>query len=161
MNYLLFILISSLTWFAYPFTFHIQNHYSNIAANIFNVNTYLKYDKNAFNSINYYNKNNTICFNLNHKNNLTYLMKDKHNYMVSFTVFKYKCLLFLKATPIAYNYTIIDVDLRKKRIDKNHKLNFNHHNRINNIIYKYIYNNIITKHTEPLSIELFKYFNSY
>jgi len=161
MNYL-FILVSSLTWLiANPFTFHIQNHYSNIAANIFNVNNYLNTNPNAFNSINYYNKNNSICFNLNHKNNLTYLMKDKHNYMVSFTIFKYKCLLFLKATPIAYNYTIIDVDLRKKRIDKNHKLNFNHHNRINNIIYKYIYNNIITKDQEPLSIELFKYFNKY
>jgi len=161
MNYLLFILISSLTWFAYPFTVHIQNHYSNIAANIFNINENLKYNQNAFNSISYYNKNNTICFNLNHKNNLTYLIKDKYNYIVSFRIFKYKYLLFLKSTPIAYNYTLIDVDIRQKRLDKIQKLNFNHYNRISNIICKYIYNNIIIKKTEPLSIELFKFFNSY
>jgi|688.fasta_scaffold388137_3 hypothetical protein len=161
MNHLLFILISSLTCLAYPFTLHIQNHYSNIAANIFNVNDHLKNNQNAFNSISYYNKNNTICFNLNHKNNLTYLMKDKYNYIVSFTIFKYKYLMFLKSTPVAYNYTIMDVDIRKKRIDKNLKLNFNHYNRINNIIYKYINHNIITKKNEPLSLELFKYFNNY
>ena len=126
-----------------------------------NLNDYLKNNKDAFNSISYYNKNNSMCFTLNHKNNLTYLMKDKYNYIVSFTVFKYKYLMFLKSTPIAYNYTILDIDFRQKRIDKNPKLNFNHYNRINNIIYKYINNNIITKKTDQLSVELFKYFNNY
>ena len=161
MNKILFILFSSCLLLASPFTLHIQNHYSTIAANIFNVNDYLKNNKDAFNSISYYNKNNSMCFTLNHKNNLTYIMKDKYNYIVSFTVFKYKYLMFLKSTPIAYNYTILDIDFRQKRIDKNPKLNFNHYNRINNIIYKYINNNIITKKTDQLSVELFKYFNNY
>jgi len=152
--------MTSLIWIAYPFTFHINSHYSNIAANIFNVNHNLKYNPNAFNSVKYYNRNNSICFDLNHKNKLTYLMKDKYNYLLSFRIYKYKCLIFLKTKPIAYNYTEVDVEIRQKRIDSN-KLNFNHYNKINNVICKYIYDNIITKPKEQLSTELFKYFNRY
>ena len=163
MRYLVFIIISTFLYLTYPFTIHINNHYSSIAANILNVNDCLKYDKNAFSSVNYYNKNKSIVFNLNNKYNFKYLLKDKYNYLVSFDIYKYKYLIILKSKPIAYNYTEVDIDIRQDRnkLFNNNTINFNHYNRINNIIYKYIYYNIILKKKDDLSIELFKFFNNY
>ena len=164
MNYLFIILISSLLYLGNPFTLHINKHYSTIASNIFDINHRLKYDKdNSFKTINFYNQNKSLSFNINHKNNLKLLFKDKYNYLVSFDIYRYKYLIFLKSKPISYNYTEIDIDIRQdrnKNFNKN-SINFNHYNRINNIIYKYIYNNIIIKNKDDLSIELFKYFNNY
>jgi hypothetical protein len=165
MNYLFMIIISSFLYLTNPFTIHINNHYSTIASKIFDINTNLKYNKETFfKNISYYNDNKSISFNLNHKNNLKLLFKDKYNYLVSFDVYKYKYLIILKSTPIYYNYTEIDIDIRQDRNMKfNHNsLNFNHYKRINNIIYKYIYNNIIIKNKKDnLSIDLFKFFNNY
>ena len=118
----------------------------------------------AFKKINYLNQNKSISFDLNHKNNLKFLLKDKYNYLVSFDCYKYKYLILLKSKPIAYNYTQIDIDIRQDRQKNfnNKSINFSHYKRINNIIYKYIYSNIILKNKESdLSIELFKFFNNY
>lgn len=165
MNKLLILIFSSFLYFTNPFTIHINDHYTKIASNIFDVNNLLKYDKDtAFRSINYLNQNKSICFDLNHKNNLKFLLKDKYNYLVSFDCYKYKYLILLKSKPIAYNYTQIDIDIRQDR-QKNfnyNSINFNHYKRINNIIYKYIYYNIILKNKDnDLDIELFKFFNNY
>jgi hypothetical protein len=115
--------------------------------------------------VNFYNNNRSIVFNINHKNNITYMMKDKYNYIISFNIFKYKYLLFLKSKPISYNYTEIDIDIRRKSDNisyTNNKLRYNHYNKINNIIYKYIHNNIIVKKTDKfLATVLFKHFNTY
>jgi hypothetical protein len=92
---------------------------------------------------------------------MTYFLKDKNNYILSFNVFKYKYLIFLKLTPITYNHTEVNIDIRQSRQNLDYKINFNHYNRINNIIYRYIYNNIVTKENEELSVDLFKYFNNY
>jgi len=165
MKYLLFSILSSFILYTYPFTFCINKHYIDIASNIFNVNNNLKYNSDAFNSVNFYNNNRSIVFNINHKNNITYMMKDKYNYIISFNIFKYKYLLFLKSKPISYNYTEIDVDIRRKSDNisyTNNKLRYNHYNKINNIIYKYIHNNIIVKKTDKfLATVLFKHFNTY
>jgi hypothetical protein len=75
-----------------------------------------------------------------------------------------KYLIILKSTPVYYNYTEIELDIRQNRNNNfNHNsLNFNHYKRINNIIYNYIYNNIIIKNKkDDLSIDLFKFFNNY
>jgi hypothetical protein len=164
MNYLFIIIISSFLYLTNSFTIHINNHYSTIASKIFDINTNLKFNKEtAFKNISYYN-NKSMSFNLNHKNNLKLLFKDKYNYLVSFDVYKYKYLIILKSTPIYYNYTEIDIDIRQDRNNKfnYNSLNFNHYKRINNIIYKYIYNNIIIKNKkDDLSIDLFKFFNNY
>ena len=94
------------------------------------------------------------------------MLKDKYNYLISFDIYKYKYLITLKSKPISYNYTVIDIDIRQNRNIKynNTALNFNHYKRIDNIIYKYIYNNIILKNNEnkyDMSIDLFKFFNKY
>lgn len=162
MKYLLFILFSSLMLFGSSFVLHIDKHYTNIAANIFNLNNNIKYNPYIFKDIKYYNQNRSICYNFNHKNNMTYYLKDKNNYIISFNIFKYKYLVFLKSKPITYNHTEINIDIRQSRHYRNgYKINFNHYNRINNIIYRYIYNNVIRKENEELSIDLFKYFNNY
>jgi hypothetical protein len=160
MKYIFIIIISCFLYLSNTFTIHINNHYSNIASNIFDVNNLLLYDRDiAFKNINYYNENKSLIFNLKHKNNIKYLLKDKYNYIISFDFYKYKYKIFLKSTPILYNYTIIDVDIRH---DRNLILNNNNYKRINNIIYKYIYNNIIIKNNKDyLAIDLFKYFNNY
>jgi hypothetical protein len=164
MKHLFFIIISSFLYLSNTFTIHINNHYSTIASNIFDINNRLKYDRDSFKNINYFNQNKSLSFNLNHKNNLKYLLKDKYNYLVSFEIYKYKYLIILKSKPINYNYTEIDIDIRQDRnkLFNHNSLNFNHYKRVNNIIYKYIYNNLIIKNNkEDLSIDLFKYFNNY
>jgi hypothetical protein len=175
-NLLFILLIASLSNLS-GFTLHINNHYSTIAGKIFNLNKILKYgfyfdSKCVFRDdtiyhINYYNENKSLMLILNDKNNIKYLLKDKYNYFISFDIFKYKYKIFVKSTPIAHNYTEIDIDIRQNRNNKfnNTILNFNHYRRINNIIYKYIYNNIIiekeNKNEDELSIKLFKFFNNY
>jgi len=167
MKKLFILIISSFLYLSNPFTIHINDHYTKIASNIFNINHLLKYDKDlAFKKINYLNQNKSISFDLNHKNNLKFLLKDKYNYLVSFDCYKYKYLILLKSKPIAYNYTVIDIDIRQDRQKKfnNKSINFSHYKRINNIIFKYIYYNIysnIKNKENDLSIELFKFFNSY
>ena len=163
--YLLFIFISSLTYSS-PFTLHINKNYAHIAGNILNLNNMIKNNKELFKSINYYSKNSSICYIYDHKNNYKYMLKDKYNYLISFDIYKYKYLITLKSKPISYNYTVIDIDIRQNRNIKynNTALNFNHYKRIDNIIYKYIYNNIILKNNEnkyDMSIDLFKFFNKY
>ena len=146
------------------FTIHINSHYSTIAANIFDINNRLKYDRElSFKDINYYNDNKSLSFNLNHKNNLKIILKDKYNYIVGFNIYKYKFQIFLRSKPIQYNYTEIDIDIRQNKVKlfNHNSLNFNHYNRVNNIIYKYIYNNIILKNNEEMSVELFRFFNNY
>jgi hypothetical protein len=171
-NLLFILLISSLSNLS-SFTLHINNHYSTIAGKIFSLNSILNYGFYYYNKYNYYdanfcdikfyNENKSILLQLNDKNNIKYLLKDKYNYFISFDIFKYKYKIILKSKPITYNYTEIDIDIRQNRNNKfnNTELNFNHYRRIDNIIYKYIYNNIILKNKEDMSIELFKFFNSY
>jgi hypothetical protein len=161
MKTFLFVLFSSLIIFGSSFVLYVDKHYTNIAANIFNLNTNIKYNPYIFKNVKYYNQNRSICYNFNHNNNMTFLLKDKTNYVVSFNVFKYKYLIFLRLVPITYNHTEVNIDIRQSRQNYNYKINFNHYNRVNNIIYRYIYNNIIRKENEELSIDLFKYFNSY
>jgi hypothetical protein len=161
MKTFLFILFSSLIIIGSGFVLNINKHYTNIASNIFNLNNNIKYNQDIFKTVKYYNQNRSICYSFNHKNNMTFLMKDKTNYAISFTVFKYKYLIFLKLLPIAYNHTEVNIDIRQSHQNYKYKINFNHYNRINNIIYRYIYNNVIIKESEELSIDLFKYFNSY
>lgn len=168
--FLLFILISYLSNLS-SFTLHINNHYSTIAGKIFNLNSILNYgfyynDKCTFNTnyqIIYYNDNKSIHLSFNDKNNIKYLLKDKYNYYISFDIFKYKYKIIVKSKPITYNYTELDIDIRQNRNNKfnNTSLNFNHYRKIDNIIYKYIYNNIIIKNKDELSVELFKFFNNY
>ena len=171
--YLLFtLLISSLSNLS-GFTLHINNHYSTIAGKIFNLNSILNYgfyyDEKCNNNcntnyhINQYNNNKSMLLSLNDKNNIKYLLKDKYNYYISFDIFKYKYKVIIKSKPITNNYTEIDIDIRQNRNNKfnNTVLNFNHYRKIDNIIYKYIYNNIILKNKDELSIELFKFFNNY
>jgi hypothetical protein len=161
MKTFLFILFSSLILFSSSFVLHIDKHYTNIAANIFNLNNNIKYHPYIFQDIKYYNQNRSICYNFKHKNNMTLYLKDKNNYVISFNIFKYKYLIFLKSKPITYNHTEVNIDIRQSPNNLNYKINFNHYNRINNIIYRYIYNNIVIKQNEELSIDLFKYFNNY
>jgi hypothetical protein len=116
MKKLFILIISSFLYLSNPFTIHINDHYTKIASNIFNINHLLKYDKDmAFKNINYLNQNKSISFDLNHKNNLKFLLKDKYNYLVSFDCYKYKYLILLKSKPIAYNYTVIDIDIRQDK----------------------------------------------
>lgn len=164
MKQLLFIIL----FFPYlinTFTIYINNHYSTIPSNIFNINNRLKYDmETSFKNITYYNNNKSLLFNLDHKNNYKLLLKDKYNYLVSFDCHKYKYLVIIKSTPIFYNYTEVDIDIRqdRKKTFNTYSINFNHYKRINNIIYKYIYNNFIIKNNRnQLSVELFKFFNNY
>jgi len=161
MKTFLFVLFSSLIIFGSSFVLHVDKHYTNIAANIFNLNNNIKYNPYIFKNVKYFNENRSICYNFNHKNNMTYLLKDKTNYAISFNVFKYRYLIFLRLVPITYNHTEINIDIRQSRQNNNYKINFNHYNRVNNIIYRYIYNNVIRKENEELSIDLFKYFNNY
>jgi len=102
-------------------------------------------------------------------------LKDKYNYLISFDVYKYKYLITVKSTPISHNNTNLDIDIRHNRnINYNFtnynftnynftRFNLKHYQRINNIIYSYIYKNIIinSNKKEMLSIPLFKFFNSY
>ena len=166
MNKYFFIFISTFLYLStiYSFTIHINNHYSSIVSNIFNINSHLiDNNDNAFTSIDYYNNNKSICFSLHHKNKFKLLLKDKYNYLASFECHKYKYLILLKSKPISYNYTEFDIDIRQDRIKNrnNTNINFEHYKRINNIIYKYINYNIIYKNKEELSTELFKFFNNY
>lgn len=161
MKTFLFVLFSSLIIFGSSFVLHVDKHYTNIAANIFNLNNNIKYNPYIFKNVKYFNENRSICYNFNHKNNMTFLLKDKTNYAISFNVFKYRYLIFLRLVPITYNHTEINIDIRQSRQNNNYKINFNHYNRVNNIIYRYIYNNVIRKENEELSIDLFKYFNNY
>jgi len=169
--YLIFILISNLSNLS-SFTLHINNHYSTIAGKICNLNSILNegfynndnsnYFFNTYN-IKYYDNNKSLLLELNDKNNIKYLLKDKYNYFIKFDIFKYKYKVFIKSNPISYNYTQLDIDIRQNRNNKfnSTSLNFNHYKRIDNIIYKYIYNNIILKNKEDMSIELFRFFNNY
>jgi hypothetical protein len=171
-NYLLFILTSSYLSFSSCFTLHINNHYSTIAGKICNLNSIFNegfYNNDNTNyffntyDIKFYNNNKSILLELNDKNNIKYLLKDKYNYLIKFDIFKYKYNVMVKAIPISYNYTKLDIDIRQNRNSKYNTthLNFNHYRRIDNIIYKYIYNNIILKNKEEMSIELFRFFNNY
>jgi len=170
--YLFFILISYLSNLS-CFTLHINNHYPIIAGKILNLNSILNqgfynndntnYFFNTYN-IKYYDNNKSLLLELNDKNNFKYLLKDKYNYFIKFDIFKYKYKVFIKSNPISYNYTQLDIDIRQNRNSKFNSttsLNFNHYKRIDNIIYKYIYNNIILKNNEEMSIELFRFFNNY
>ena len=165
--YLFFILISYLSYLS-SFTLHINNHYSNIAGKILNLNSIINkgcYNNNiaCYHNLNYYNSNKSLVLELNDKNNFRYLLKDKYSYFITFNIFKYNYKIFIKSKPILHNYTTIDIDIRQNRNLKfnNTALNFNHYRRIDNIIYKYIYNNIILKNNEEMSVELFRFFNSY
>ena len=161
----LILLVSSLSYNS-SFSINVNKHYSLVAGNILNVNKYLKrsYPEFIFKSINYYNNNRSVCYTFDTKNKVKYLLKDKYNYLISFDVFKYKYLITIKSKPIDYNNTILDIDIRHNRnINYNFTtFNFRHYEKINNIIYSYIYTNIInSKKKETLSIPLFKFFNSY
>lgn len=167
MNYFrILILLISLFSFNSSFTINVNKHYSLIAGNILNINKSLKYSypEFIFKSINYYNNNKSICFTFDTKNKIKYLLKDKYNYLISFEVFKYKYLITVKSTPISYNNTMLDIDIRHNRnINYNFTtFNFRHYNRINNIIYSYINSNIINSNKkDSLAIPLFKFFNNY
>jgi len=165
--YFLFILISNLLNLS-SFTLHINNHYSTIAGKIFNLNSIINkgcYNNNiaSYNNLKYYNSNKSLVLELNDKNNFRYLLKDKYSYFITFNIFKYNYKIFIKSKPISHNYTAVDIDIRQNRNLKfnNTVLNFNHYRRIDNIIYKYIYNNIILKNNEEMSVELFRFFNNY
>ena len=171
-NYLLFIFTSSYLSFSLSFTLHINNHYSTIAGKICNINSIFNegfYNNDNTNyffnkyDIKFYNDKKSILLELNDKHNIKYLLKDKYNYIIKFDFFKYKYNIIVKANPISYNYTKLDIDIRQNRNNKFNttQLNFNHYKRIDNIIYKYIYNNIILKNKEDMSIELFRFFNNY
>jgi hypothetical protein len=165
--YLFSILISYLSILS-SFTVHINNHYSTIAGKILNLNSIINkgcYNNNiaCYHNLNYYNSNKSLVLELNDKNNFKYLLKDKYSYFITFNIFKYNYKIFIKSKPISHNYTAIDIDIRQNRNLKfnNTVLNFNHYRRIDNIIYKYIYNNIILKNNEEMSIDLFRFFNNY
>ena len=156
--YLLFAFISSLSYLT-SFTIHVNDHYTSIAGNILCLNSMIKH-RADFRSINYYNKNSSICYTYNHKNNFKYLLKDKYNYLISFDIFKYQYIIILKSHPIRHNYTALDIDIRHKY--NTYPKNINHFKRIDNIIYKYIYNNIIENNkNNEISPELFTFFNKY
>ena len=158
---------SSILNLSSSFSINVNKHYSLVAGNILNVNKYLKrsYPEYIFKSINYYNNNKTVCYTFDTKNKVKYLLKDKYNYLISFDVYKYKYLITVKSTPISHNNTNLDIDIRpNKHINYNFtRFNLKHYERINNIIYSYIYKNIITNSNkkDTLSIPLFKFFNSY
>jgi len=165
MNFLLFILITSLTCLT-GFTINVNKHYAVLAGDILNLNNNINHNPSIFKSINKYNNNSSICYNFDHKNNYKYLLKDKYNYLVSFDIHKYRYLIILRSIPINYTTTELDIDIRHNRNLKgtNTILNFKNYKRIENIIYKYIYNNIIIKKNDDKyqqSIDLFKFFNSY
>jgi len=164
MNFFLFILITSLTYLS-GFTINVNKHYSILAGDILNLNYNINNNPSIFKSINKYNNNNSICYNYNHKNNYKFLLKDKYNYLVSFDIYKYKYLVILRSMPINYSTTELEINIRHNRNLKlrNTIYNFKHYKRIDNIIYKYIYENIIRKNDENYqqSIDLFKFFNSY
>jgi len=161
------ILIVSFFSLSLPFTINVNKHYSLVAANILNINRYLKrsYPEYIFKSINYYNNNKSVCYTFDTKNKVKYLLKDKYNYLISFEIFKYKYLITIKSTPITYNNTDVDIDIRHNRnINYNFtNYNFRHYEKINNIIYAYIYKNMIinSNKNEKLSVPLFKFFNNY
>jgi hypothetical protein len=163
----LIILLSALTYNSYSFSINVNKHYSHVAGNILNINKYLKrsYPEHLFKSITYYNNNKSICYTFDSKNKVKYLMKDKYNYLISFDIFKYKYLIKIKSTPINYNSTFLDIDIRlNKNVYHNFtKLSYKHNKKINNIIYSYIYKNIIinSNKNETLSVPLFKFFNNF
>jgi len=165
--YLLIIILSSFFNYNSSFLLNVNKHYINVASKILNINKLTKYhsnNDNVFKSINYYNNNNSICYVFNNKNNVKFLLKDKYNYLISFDVFKYKYLITIKSTPIAFNHTKLDIDIRQNRNLKYNftTLNFKHYKTINNLIYSYIYNNIVMNNKkETLSYDLFKFFNNY
>ena len=116
-NYLLFILISYLSYLS-CFTLHINNHYSTIAGKICNLNAIL--DNGFYNNdktnycyntydIKFYNNNKSLLLELNDKNNVKYLLKNKYNYFITFDIFKYKYNIMVKSYPITYNYTKMDL----------------------------------------------------
>ena len=169
--YLIFILLSYLSNLS-GFTLHINNHYSIIAGKIFTLNSILNYrfynnDDNFYCLNNYnlefYNSNKSMYLALNDKHNFKYLLKDKYNYFITFDIYKYKYKIIINSKPISHNYTAVDLDIRQNRNLKfNHtSLNFKNYKRIDNIIYKYIYNNIILKNNEEMSVDLFRFFNNY
>ena len=165
MNFLLFILITSLTCLS-GFTINVNKHYSVLAGDILNLNHNINNNPSIFKSINKYNNNNSICYNFDHKNNYKFLLKDKYNYLVSFDIYKYRYLIILRSMPINYSTTELDIDIRHNRnLKKSNTIyNFKHYKRIDNLIYKYIYENLIKKNNDEnyqQSIELFKFFNSY
>jgi hypothetical protein len=163
----LIILLSALTYNSYSFSINVNKHYSHVAGNILNINKYLKrsYPEHLFKSITYYNNNKSICYTFDTKNKVKYLLKDKYNYLISFDIFKYKYLIKIKSTPINYNSTFLDIDIRlNKNVYHNFtKLSYKHNKKINNLIYSYIYKNIIinSNKNETLSVPLFKFFNNF
>jgi hypothetical protein len=163
----LIILLSALTYNSYSFSINVNKHYSHVAGNILDLNKYLKrsYPEHLFKSINYYNNNKSVCYIFDTKNKVKYLLKDKYNYLISFDVFKYKYLIKIKSTPINYNSTFLDIDIRlNKNVYHNFtKLSYKHNKKINNFIYSYIYKYIIinSNKNETLSVPLFKFFNNF
>jgi hypothetical protein len=163
----LIILLSALTYNSYSFSINVNKHYSHVAGNILNINKYLKrsYPEHLFKSITYYNNNKSICYTFDTKNKVKYLLKDKYNYLISFDIFKYKYLIKIKSTPINYNSTFLDIDIRlNKNVYHNFtKLSYKHNKKINNFIFSYIYKNIIvnSNKNETLSVPLFKFFNNF
>lgn len=161
------ILLLSVLSYNSSFSINVNKHYSLVAGNILNINNFLKkpYPEFIFKSIDLYNDNKSVCYTFNRKNNFKYLLKDKYNYLISFDIFKYKYLITIKSIPINNNNTILDIDIRQNRnINFNFtNNNFKNYERINNIIFLYIYKNIIinTNKKEILSIPLFKFFNNY
>jgi len=127
----LIILLSALTYNSYSFSINVNKHYSHVAGNILNINKYLKrsYPEHLFKSITYYNNNKSICYTFDSKNKVKYLMKDKYNYLISFDIFKYKYLIKIKSTPINYNSTFLDIDIRlNKNVYHNFtKLSYKHY----------------------------------
>ena len=163
----LIILLSAMAYNSYSFSINVNKHYSHVAGNILNINKYLKrsYPEYLFKSINYYNNNKSVCYTFDSKNKVKYLMKDKYNYLISFDIFKYKYLIKIKSTPINYNSTFLDIDIRlNKNVYHNFtKLSYKHNKKINNFIFSYIYKNIIvnSNKNETLSVPLFKFFNNF
>lgn len=164
--YLLIIILTSLINYNTSFLINVNKHYTSVAAKILNINKLTKIHSNneqIFKHI-YHNNNASICYSFNNKNNAKLLLKDKYNYLVSFDIYKYKYLIIIKSTPISFNETKLDIDIRHNRNIKYNftSLNFKHYNKINKFIYSYIYNNIIMNNKkETLSYDLFKFFNKY
>jgi hypothetical protein len=163
MKFLLFILISYLTYLS-GFVLNVNKHYTILAGDILNLNNNINYNPSVFKTVHTFNNNNSVCYNYN-KNNVKYLLKDKYNYLISFELYKYKCLIILRSNPINYTNTELNIDIRHKqnfRIN-NTFYNLKHYKKIDNIIYKYIYQNVIKKKDTEYqqSVELFKFFNKY
>jgi hypothetical protein len=73
----------------------VENLNTGFSGKILNLNSIINngcYNNNiaSYNNLNYYNSNKSLVLELNDKNNFRYLLKDKHNYFITFSIFKYK-----------------------------------------------------------------------